>query len=76
MYQITYQICVGTEAVIFLRVLFHGLSSRRLCFDPNPVSVGFVVDLLALGKGCPIIPGFYRQYHQGRSCRIGRVCKV
>jgi len=71
MYQITYQICVCTDAVILLRVLSHGLSLRRIRFDPRPVSVRFVVGLLALGQGCPSIPSFYCQYHQGRSCRIG-----
>ena len=71
MYQITYQICVCTEVIIILRVLFYGLSWCRLRFDPRPVSVGFVVDLLVLGQGCPSTPGFYCKYHQGRSCRIG-----
>lgn len=33
---------------VLLRALFHGLSSRRLPFDSKPISVGFVVDLLAL----------------------------
>jgi hypothetical protein len=41
MYQITYQVCICTEAII-LRVLFHGFSSRRLCFDLRLVNVGFV----------------------------------